>query len=76
MGSIRPSNIKRIAEEIVDNNPGIFNEDFENNKKILSEMLKNSVTKKTMNAIAGYVTRYILKKKSKEKSEMEQLGLA
>ncbi len=76
MGSIRPSNIKRIAEEIVDKNPGMFNESFDNNKKILNEMLKNSVTKKTLNAIAGYVTRYILKKKSKEKSEMEQLGLA
>ena len=28
MGSIRPSNIKRISEELVDNNKDLFNEDF------------------------------------------------
>ncbi len=76
MGSIRSSNIKRISEELVENNKGLFNEDFAHNKELLAGFIDKTVTKKTANAIAGYVTRYILKKKSKEKNELEQLGLA
>jgi len=76
MGSIRPSNIKRISIELVDNNKDLFNEDFNHNKEILHGFIEKTVTKKTANAIAGYITRYILKKKSKEKNELEQLGLA
>ncbi|MEM0139385.1 MAG: 30S ribosomal protein S17e [Ferroplasma sp.] len=76
MGSIRPSNIKRISEELVENNKDTFNEDFHHNKEMLAQFLDKSVAKKTVNAIAGYITRYILKKKSKEKNELEQLGLA
>ena len=76
MGSIRSSNIKRISVDLVDKNKDLFNEDFKHNKEILHKFIAKSVTKKTLNAIAGYVTRYNIKKKSKEKNEMEQLGLA
>ena len=46
MGSIRPSNIKRIAEELVDNNKDLFNEDFNHNKEILHSFIEKTVTKK------------------------------
>ncbi len=76
MGSIRSSNIKRISIELIEKNKGLFNVDFNHNKEILDKFIGKSVTKKTINAIAGYVTRYSIKLKSKEKNEMEQLGLA
>jgi small subunit ribosomal protein S17e len=76
VGSIRPSNIKRIAEELIEKNKDVFNEDFKHNKEVLKNFVENSVTKKTFNELAGYITRYNLKLKSKQKNEMEQLGLA
>lgn len=71
MGSIRPTNIKRIAEDLVETNQGLFTESFEKNREILKGSMEG-VTKKTSNLIAGYVTRYILKKKSRLKKEIEQ----
>ncbi len=71
MGSIRPSNIKRIAIELVEMNQGTFNEDFEKNKAILKTTL-TGVSKRTLNLIAGYVTRYVLKKQSRLKKDIEE----
>ncbi len=76
VGSIRPSNIKRISEELIEKNKGLFNMDFLHNKEILRQFIDKSVTKKTVNSLAGYITRYNIKMKSKEKNELEQLGLA
>jgi small subunit ribosomal protein S17e len=71
MGSIRPSNIKRIAMELVEKNQGTFNESFDMNRKILKTSL-TGVSKRTLNLIAGYVTRYVLKKQSRLKKEIEE----
>lgn len=71
MGSIRPSNIKRIAMELVEKNQGTFNENFDKNKAILKTSL-SGVSKRTLNLISGYVTRYVLKKQSRLKKEIEE----
>lgn len=71
MGSIRPSNIKRIAIELVEKNQGSFNENFDKNREILKSSL-TGVSKRTLNLIAGYVTRYVLKKQSRLKKEIEE----
>ena len=73
MGSIRPSNIKRIAQEIVEESPDEFSKDFHANREILKTKA-DFTSKKTLNSVAGYVTRYILKKESRKKKEMEEYG--
>ncbi|MEM0159025.1 MAG: 30S ribosomal protein S17e [Thermoplasmataceae archaeon] len=71
MGSIRPSNIKRISSELVEEHKDLFNEDFVRNREILKATMKG-VSKRTLNHIAGYVTRYVIKKKSRLQKEIEQ----
>jgi small subunit ribosomal protein S17e len=56
MGNIRPTYIKRIAAELLAKFPEHFNEDFENNKKQVSE-LTDLESKSMRNRVAGYVTR-------------------
>jgi small subunit ribosomal protein S17e len=57
MGNIRPNYIKRIALELVQNYPTVFNDDFENNKLLVSK-LTNVESIVMRNRIAGYVTTY------------------
>lgn len=57
MGNIRPTYIKRIALELVQKYPSVFNDDFENNKMLVSKL--TNVESTTMrNRVAGYVTTY------------------
>lgn len=57
MGNIRPTYIKRIALDLVKQYPTVFNDDFENNKALVSRLTNvGSITMR--NRIAGYVTRY------------------
>jgi small subunit ribosomal protein S17e len=57
MGNIRPTYIKRVAIELVQKYPRVFNADFENNKGMVDKLTTvDSV--KMRNRIAGYVTRY------------------
>lgn len=60
MGKIRPTYIKRIAEDLVKKFPDKFTADFEHNKKTVGE-LADVFTVKMRNRIAGYVTRYMKK---------------
>ena len=60
MGKIRPTYIKRIAEDLVKKFPDRFTTDFENNKKVVAE-LADITTVKMRNRIAGYVTRTVKK---------------
>lgn len=57
MGNIRPTYIKRVAIELVKTYPEKFTEDFQHNKKAVSELTDVS-TIMMRNRIAGYVTRY------------------
>ncbi|CAC11729.1 probable 30S ribosomal protein S17 [Thermoplasma acidophilum] len=74
MGSIRPFNVKRTAEELADKFPNVFGDKFEENKKKLEKMMPD-VSKRTINMIAGYITRYAVKKKEKAKREIEENSL-
>jgi len=56
LGKIRPTYIKRIAEDLVKKFPDKFTIDFENNKKMVNEVA-DVTTVKMRNRIAGYVTR-------------------
>ncbi len=57
MGNIRPTYIKRVAIELVKLYPEKFTEDFQHNKKMVSE-LTDVESIMMRNRIAGYVTRY------------------
>lgn len=56
MGNIRPTYIKRVAHELLDEHAEMFTEDFEHNKEMVRE-LTNTRGKVLRNRIAGYVTR-------------------
>jgi small subunit ribosomal protein S17e len=57
MGNIRPTYIKRVAIELVQQYPRVFSADFENNK-VQVDKLTNVESVKMRNRIAGYITRY------------------
>ncbi|MDP7001565.1 MAG: 30S ribosomal protein S17e [Candidatus Poseidoniaceae archaeon] len=57
MGNIRPSFIKIRAIKLCNEYGDEFNDDFENNKKLV-EKYTDVPNKKLRNWIAGYVTRY------------------
>jgi len=57
LGNIRPTYIKRVAIELLKEYPTEFTEDFEHNKKKVSE-LTDVAYSRMRNRIAGYVTRY------------------
>lgn len=57
MGNIRPTYIKRVAIELVERFPERFTEDFDHNKRTVSE-LADFQGKALRNRVAGYVTRY------------------
>ena len=71
MGSITSSNVKRIAESLVVQYPGKFTKDYSENRAIVKQVV-NATSKKTLNNIAGYVTRYILKLESRRRKEEEE----
>ena len=62
MGRIRTRWVKNLAKELVAKHPDKFNEDFENNKKVLAE-LKIVEEKSVRNKISGYIVRIIRKEK-------------
>ncbi len=68
MGNIRPTYIKRVAIELVNRYNDKFSDDFEHNKKMVSEL--TDVQGNTFrNRIAGYVTTY---RKNWEAATVEQ----
>ena len=58
MGRIKTRAIKRVTHEIIEKHRERFNEDFENNKKVIDEVAEVQ-SKKIRNKIAGYLTRLI-----------------
>jgi len=59
MGNIRPTYIKRVAMELVEQFPDEFkSDDYEHNKKKVAE-LTDVESKMMRNRIAGYVVRYL-----------------
>lgn len=56
MGNVRPERVKRIARELIRRYPDKFTKNFEENKKILSELAIFSSVR-LRNSVAGYITR-------------------
>ena len=56
MGRIKITAVKNLAEELIKEHGGKFKDDFEHNKKVLTE-IKPMKSKKIMNQTAGYITR-------------------
>lgn len=63
MGNIRSTYIKRIAVQLVERFPNEFTDDYEHNKRKVSELTDvRSVMMR--NRIAGYVTRFRQKRET------------
>jgi len=60
MGNIRTTQIKNVSEKLLKMFPGKFTKDFDQNKKIVEELLKLK-SKDTRNKIAGYITHIVEK---------------
>ena len=58
MGRIKTQLVKRITNELLKHHKEVFKTDFEENKKLVTE-LADIPSKKHRNTIAGYVTRKV-----------------
>ncbi len=58
MGRIKTKLVKRVTKELIKNYGDKLTEDFEKNKKIISDFAEIR-SKKIRNTIAGYVTKNI-----------------
>uniref|UniRef100_A0A7J2TLJ7 Small ribosomal subunit protein eS17 n=1 Tax=Archaeoglobus fulgidus TaxID=2234 RepID=A0A7J2TLJ7_ARCFL len=61
MGTVKPSYIKVIATELMKKYPEIFTSNFDENKKLVSQ-LTNIRSKTIRNRVAGYITRKVNRK--------------
>ncbi|MEM5776874.1 MAG: 30S ribosomal protein S17e [Candidatus Aenigmatarchaeota archaeon] len=61
MGNIRTTQIKNVSEKLVKMFPDKFSKNFEENKRIVSELL-HIKSKDVRNKIAGYITHIVEKK--------------
>jgi small subunit ribosomal protein S17e len=55
MGSIKTSFVKRIGNELFENNSGLFTGDYSKNKEVIKGLI-GIKSKKLRNIIAGYIT--------------------
>ena len=62
MGNIRPSFIKSRALLLLEMYPDKFNSDFDNNKALVAEYT-DVYNKRMRNWIAGYITRYVQRRR-------------
>jgi small subunit ribosomal protein S17e len=58
MGTVKPAYIKVIAIELIKKYPDMFTGEFDENKKLVSQ-LTNITSKRIRNRVAGYITRRV-----------------
>ena len=58
MGKARATKKKRIADLLLEKHPNVFTVNFEENKRLVSELL-DIPSKQLRNDVAGYITRAI-----------------
>jgi small subunit ribosomal protein S17e len=63
MGKVRPDFIKRIAKDLIDKEPNLYTDKFEDNKQILNQ-IADIKTKRLRNRIAGYITSLVRAKEA------------
>ena len=73
MGRIRPSFVKIRAIKLVNEYPGEFTPDFENNKNLV-EKYTEGANKRMRNWIAGYITRYVQRRTDWVKWQLLLIG--
>ena len=73
MGSIRSQYVKKIAVDLVNSRPDIFTDNFHENKKIVQGVIEGA-SKRDLNLISGYTTRYVIKKRNRAAKEAEFTG--
>ncbi|MGP6206782.1 30S ribosomal protein S17e [Cuniculiplasma sp. SKW3] len=73
MGSIRSQYVKKIAVDLVNTKPEIFTENFHKNKEIVIKVVEGA-SKRDLNLITGYCTRYVIKKRNRAAKEAEFTG--
>lgn len=56
MGNVRTDHIKRVAKELIRRYPNRFSGNFDENKRLVSQLVLGA-TSKVRNQIAGYITR-------------------
>ncbi len=71
MGKVRPERVRRMAQELIDQNPGKFTTDFENNKKVVED-LTAIPSKRLKNVVAGYITRLVSIAQASEEAEVTE----
>lgn len=65
MGRIKTQLVKRTTNELLEQYGDKFSEDYEKNKRVVSQLVIG-VGKKIRNIIAGYVTRLVKKQHATE----------
>ncbi|MEM0313230.1 MAG: 30S ribosomal protein S17e [Candidatus Bathyarchaeia archaeon] len=55
MGNVRTDHIKRVARELIRRYPNKFSGNFDENKRLVSQLVQGA-TSKVRNQIAGYIT--------------------
>jgi small subunit ribosomal protein S17e len=71
LGKVRTEQVKRIARQLLDRYPSKFTTDFENNKKLVTELTNISSTK-LRNRVAGYAARLANTVYASESPESEE----
>jgi small subunit ribosomal protein S17e len=71
LGRVRTEQVKRVAQELVEQHPDKFNTDFENNKKLV-ETFATVHSTRLRNKIAGYITSISATEESAQDSESEE----
>lgn len=66
MGRVKGTHLRRIAKQIVTQFPGVFTQDFANNKKKLREMGLSMQSKMEFNKLAGEIGVVIKHQQAKE----------
>lgn len=72
MGRIKSTMVKKAAKQLLQQE-NAFNESFEKNKKVLSNLMPS---KPIRNKVAGYISRLIKMKKAEKALEAKKLSPA
>ena len=71
MGKVRTEKVKKVARELVRQNPNKFTADFKNNQELVKSLTIISSTR-LRNRIAGYITRLLASVETDQISEIEE----
>jgi len=75
LGKVRTSLVKRTARELLAKYPDLFTEDFQHNKKVVSQLTVWS-SKKLRNQVAGYITSLVKLQKKRQQLRAAEEGQA